>query len=57
MTKKFLFLAILVFLLFASPPLIIAIYNGELKDILIISGIIILVCVMSIYEYNRKKGN
>ncbi|WP_197232570.1 hypothetical protein [Priestia endophytica] len=57
MTKKFLFLAILVFLLFASSPLIIAIYNGELKDILIISGIIILVCVMSIYEYNRKKGN
>ncbi|MDF9759182.1 hypothetical protein OKW24_000955 [Peribacillus simplex] len=56
MTKKFFMLATLIFLLFASPPLIIAIYQGQLKDIMVISLIIIIVFSITTYEFIRRKN-
>ncbi|MBN8252854.1 hypothetical protein LZP85_00925 [Priestia flexa] len=55
MTKKFFILATIVFLLFASPPLILAIYQGEVKDIMVISLIIIIVFSITTYEFVRRK--
>lgn len=56
MTKKFFILATIVFLLFASPPLILAIYQGEVKDIMVISLIIIIVFSITTYEFVRRKS-